>query len=179
MPAGGAAYPKALARPSPLGGPAALHVRVSLAGLEPASSQRTTKGTPLCRAARDPPMAEPTQSTARTATQPVERPQVAPPLGGAQAKQREMPADAPTTWEEPNGAAVVTGKRSPRASTSAAVNGVASPAVALGASALFLLTAFDVFGGSPFGLGIDSLHLLPRFVDAPVHAWVRGLQKGR
>ncbi|KAK9826427.1 hypothetical protein WJX81_004447 [Elliptochloris bilobata] len=54
-----------------------------------------------------------------------------------------------------------------------AVHAVASPGVALGATVLFLLTAFDVFGGAPFGLGVDSLHLLPRFVDGPVHAWVR------
>jgi hypothetical protein len=96
------------------------------------------------------------------------------PEAEAAAGQGGQAVDAPVTWVEPgDGAAAGAGGPAPRASTSAAVLAVASPAVAAGAAALFLLTAFDVFGGAVFGLGVDSLHLLPRFVDGPVHAWVR------
>ncbi len=96
------------------------------------------------------------------------------PEAGAAAGQGGAAVDAPVTWVEPgDGASAGAGGPAPRASTSAAVLAVASPAVAAGAAALFLLTAFDVFGGAAFGLGVDSLHLLPRFVDGPVHAWVR------
>ena len=129
----------------------------------------------LCQAARDPLAIEPVQQTGQTRVLPGGAPKGQASTSGVQVEQATSTEDALVTWAEPGGVATLaSGGKQPRAATSMAVHAVASPALALGAAALFLLTAFDVFGGAPFGLPVDSLHLLPRYVDGPVHAWVRG-----
>lgn len=143
--------------------------------MEPAACPRPRhRSLLLCQAARDPLAAEPVHQAGQTRVLPGEALTGEPSANGAQAERGTPTEDAPVTWAEPGGtAAVAGGGKQPRAATSMAVHAVASPLVALGAAALFLLTAFDVFGGAPFGLPLDSLHLLPRYVDGPVHAWVR------
>ena len=176
MLAGSGACTKALVRrPQLVHPPAAGPHAAPGPAMEPAAcAQPRRRSLLLCQAAGDPLATEAVHQAGQARVLPGEAVMGEPSANGAQAERGAPAEDAPVTWAEPGGAAVVPGGgNQPRAATSMAVHAVASPAVALGAAALFLLTAFDVFGGAPFGLPVDSLHLLPRYVDGPVHAWVR------
>ncbi|BDA46749.1 hypothetical protein COCOBI_09-2020 [Coccomyxa sp. Obi] len=54
-----------------------------------------------------------------------------------------------------------------------ALDYVGSPSVLFGSALLFLLIAWDIFGGTS-KFPVQSFYILPHHIDWPVHAWVKG-----